>query len=295
MNKGIAAARNKVVDSPVFKDFLCVLGGFIYSFGANIFVRPLGLYNGGVIGYSQLITHFIEKAMGRTTNLYALLYIALNIPLFVLAYKGVNRRFFLRTLLGTGSIALFGYLLPTLATPILDNILTCSIVGGIFTGSGTGLLLLAGGCGGGIDILGVWMAQKKPDVSVGKVSIAVNLTLYIFLLFLFNVEIVIYTVIVAIVSALAVDRIHYQNITAEIMIFTKKKGMDKALIRGVRRGVTEWVGAGAYTDEETHILVSCVNKYEEHDFIERIHEFDPKAFIIINENVRVRGNFEKRM
>ncbi len=295
-SKGISAAKDKVFGSVAFKYFMCILGGFIYSIGANIFVRPLGLYNGGVVGYAQFITHFIENAIGHTTNLYAVLYIVLNIPLLILAYKGINMRFFLRTIAGTGTIALFGYLLPTLDHPIVDNILTCSIIGGLFTGTGSGLILLAGGCGGGIDILGVWASKKKPDNSVGKFSLAFNMALYVALFFSFSVETVIYTIVVALASALAIDRVHYQNITAEIMIFTKKDGLDKLIMQGTaRRGVTEWMGAGAYTNEDTHILVSCINKYEEHDFLEKVYEYDPKAFVIIDENVRVRGNFEKRM
>lgn len=286
---------DRLVESVPFKLLVCIFGGLVYSVGVNIFVRPLGLYNGGVVGYSQLLTHFVEEKLGRTTNLYAICYVVLNIPLFILAYFGINKRFFLRTLLGVGSITVSGYFLPTLAEPVIDNILTCSIIGGVFTGVGSGIILLGGGCGGGIDILGVWAARKKPDSSVGKYSLLFNLTLYVILFIVFDFEVVIYTIVVAIACSIALDRVHYQNITTELMIFTKKEGLDKVLISGHRRGITEWSGAGAYTEEGTHILVTCISKYEEHEFFEEIKKYDPQAFVIVSDNVRVRGNFEKRI
>ncbi len=294
-DKRLHETVDKIRDSVAFKVLVCIFGGLVYSIGCNIFVRPLGLFNGGVVGYSQLLTHFVEESLGRTTNLYAICYVVLNIPLFILAFCGISKRFFFRTILGVGSITIFGYLIPTLTEPIIDNVLTCSIIGGMFTGIGSGIILLAGGCGGGMDIVGVWLSKKKPDGSVGKISILCNLVLYVILFFVFDFETVLYTVIVAVASSISLDRVHYQNITSELMIFTKRAGLDKFLIGEHRRGITEWNGAGAFTDQETHILVTCVSKYEEHEFIEQIKQYDPQAFVIINEHVRIRGNFEKRM
>ena len=32
-----------------------IIGAFIFCFGINIFIVPVGLYNGGVVGISQII------------------------------------------------------------------------------------------------------------------------------------------------------------------------------------------------------------------------------------------------
>ena len=31
------------------------LGNFLFAFGLNIFIVPLGLYSGGIIGFAQII------------------------------------------------------------------------------------------------------------------------------------------------------------------------------------------------------------------------------------------------
>ncbi|MFR1260804.1 MAG: DUF2179 domain-containing protein [Oscillospiraceae bacterium] len=42
-------------------------------------------------------------------------------------------------------------------------------------------------------------------------------------------------------------------------------------------------------------LVTCINKYEYNAFVDLIHTIDAQAFIISDENVRICGNFEKRL
>ena len=61
------------------------------------------------------------------------------------------------------------------------------------------------------------------------------------------------------------------------------------------RGVTCWNGQGAYTGEESKILVTVISKYEINQLKRIVLEKDPKAFIIFNEGLNVTGNFEKRL
>ncbi len=284
-----------VVENIFFKYFLIIFGGFIYSVGVNIFVRPLGLYNGGVVGLAQLIAYFVERGLGKTTNIYAVVYVMFNIPLLILAFRGINRRFFIRTLLGVGSVAFFGIILKSPSEPLIENILTASIVGGMITGTGTGLVLLAGGSSGGTDIIGVFISRRRPNASVGKFTLFFNIVLYTIILFVNDHEVVIYSVIVMVASAMTLDRIHYQNIAARCMIFTKMEGLEKQIMEKTYRGCTEWEGKGAYTGDREHILVSCINKYEEREFMEIVNSIDPHAFVIIDENIKVKGNFLKKL
>ena len=289
------SVRDKLFENVIFKYILIAFGSVVYSAGINIFVRPLGLYNGGGSGLAQLIAYFLNMFGLTFANLYAIVYAFINIPLLVLAYKGVNRRFFIRTLVSVAIISFFGSIIPILNEPLIDDEATGALVGGMATGAGTGLILLAGGCGGGLDIVGVYMSKKRPDASVGKVSRIFNTFLYVILLFLFDVETVVYSVIVMVAFTITLDKIHYQNITMSCMIFTKKEGVDKRIMEETGRGVTMWNGYGAYTHEDMHIFVSCINKYEEHEFIEIVTSIDPHAFVIIDESVKVRGNFIKKL
>lgn len=276
---------------------LFILGGsLLYAAAMNWFITPIDLYSGGAVGFAQLINLFLGKIIQLgTVNLYGVIYMLINIPLLLLAYKSVGRMFFLKTLLGSLAISFFITIVPTASTPVVEDYLTSVLIGGIMSGLGVGLILLAGGCGGGVDIIGVWAAKKYKGASVGKISLAVNAILFLALLLLFDVSIVIYSIIYVVFFTIVLDKVHYQNINVRLMIFTKEDGIDQKITQKTGRGVTKWNGTGAYTHEDMEILISCINKYEVTEFMELIHEIDPKAFIIVDEGVYVSGNFEKRI
>lgn len=50
------------------------------------------------------------------------------------------------------------------------------------------MTLLSGGCGGGEEILGVYLVKKNPFFSVGKLSILINVFVYGCCLVFFDIE-----------------------------------------------------------------------------------------------------------
>ena len=275
---------------------LIIGGSLLYALGMNLFLTPLHLFSGGGVGLAQLLTLFVEHFIDvGSFNLYGIVYLIINIPLLFLAYFQLGYKFFIKTLIGSGAISLFITLVPTLAAPIVDDYLTSVLIGGIAAGAGVGLILIAGGSGGGIDVVAMWAAKKFKNASVGKISLYFNVLLYAIMLFMFDVQTVIYSLIYTVIFTLILDKTHYQNINVRMMIFTKKDGIDRENNVRTRRGVTKWDGCGAYTQESTHILVSCINKYEVNEVMDLVHSIDPQAFVIVDENVMVNGNFEKRL
>ena len=275
---------------------LIVAGSMLYALGMNLFLTPLHLFSGGGVGLAQLLTLFFEQFIRvEGLNLYGIVYMLINIPLLFLAFFSIGKKFFIKTLIGSGAISLFLTLIPTMQVPIVDDYLTAVLIGGIAAGAGVGMILIAGGSGGGVDVVAVWAAKKYKSASVGSISLYFNVVLYAIMLFMFDAEIVIYSLIYTVIFTLILDKTHYQNINVRVMIFTKKDGIDKEINEKTRRGVTKWEGCGAYTKEETQILVSCINKYEVNDIMEIVQSIDPQAFVIVDENVIVNGNFEKRL
>ena len=157
-----------------------------------------------------------------------------------------------------------------------------------------GRYIVGGGSGGGLDILGVYFLQKK-GISVGSVSIAINAAVFICCALLFDVSTALYSILFTVVFSLVLDKWHYQNINMSVMIFTKNIDLQKIIMTELRRGVTYWDGAGAYTDAKTRILMCVINKYEAFEIRKIIAQHDPNAFVIFNEGNSIAGNFEKRI
>ncbi|MEF9967522.1 MAG: YitT family protein [Longicatena sp.] len=283
----------------ISKAIYALIGGFLFALAVNLFIVPLNLYSGGVIGIAQIFrtllsqTTFISFPQG--VDIAGVINFAINIPLFIMAYRSISRKFFLRTLLCVLGQTIAFTLIKIPSTPIIDDVLAACLIGGLLGGFGIGLALRNGGSGGGLDILGVYFTKKTDFLSVGKLSNIINVVIFTCCALLFNVSIAIYSVIFTACMYLVVDKTHYQNINMTAMIFTKSEKVQAAILKETRRGVTYWKGAGAYTNNDTFILVTVISKYEVAQIKKIILSNDPNAFIIFNEGMSISGNFEKRL
>lgn len=79
------------------------------------------------------------------------------------------------------------------------------------------------------------------------------------------------------------------------MIFTKKVASPRLSSNRWGRGVTNWDGAGAYTNQASYILFVVISKYEVSQLKRIVRGIDPNAFMIFTEGCSVSGNFEKRL
>lgn len=276
---------------------IIIIGALLFCFGINTFISPLGLYNGGVVGISQIIRTIVVEYIPVLKNfeIAGVINFIINIPLLLIAYKSISKKFFIRTVVSVIAQTIFFTVIKIPTLPIIDDQLAACLIGGIITGAGIGITLKAGGSGGGIDILGVYFTQKYKNFSVGKLGIIINAIIYGICAILFELPTAIYSVIYTTFFSLIVGKIHYQNINTTAMIFTKKKNIELGIMSEMARGVTCWKGEGAYTGEETKILVTVISKYEINQLKRIVLEKDPKAFIIFNEGLNVTGNFEKRL
>lgn len=276
-----------------------ISGSFLFAVGVNLIITPLGLYNGGFMGTAQLIRTFLVEFLNLSFlgsfDLAGIIYFFINLPLLYLAWREMGRGFFIRTLITVVIQTAFLTFIPVPRVPIIEDYLTACIIGGIIAGTGTGMVLRGGSSGGGQDIVGIVCSKKFPGFSVGKISIMMNIVVYGICAMLFDIEIVIYSLIYATLLAIACDRIHIQNINMSVMIFTKKMGISQAIMDATGRGVTNWDGQGAYTKETSYILFVMISKYEVNQIKQIVHGIDPNAFMIFNEGSSVVGNFEKRL
>lgn len=277
--------------------FLIIAGNIIFAVGVNQIITPMNLYNGGFTGISQLIRTILVNVIGIPVipgvDYLGIIYFLVNVPLFVYAYKVLGRDFCISSIISIALASLAMSMVPVAKEPLFDNYLAACLVGGVVAGVGAGMVMRAGSSGGGQDIIGMGLSKTHPNFSVGKVNIAINLCIYAVCLFMFNIEVVIYSFIYATVIGLAIDRVHVQNINMQAMIFTKKEGISDAIMTELGRGVTRWEGEGAYTNQTTYVLCVMLSKYEMTKLLEIVRRIDPNAFVTVNEGAKVYGNFNK--
>ena len=283
-----------------FKDYFFIIAGtFIYSAALNILIVPLGLYSGGIVGVAQIIrtffTGYLKLSFPAWLDMAGLFTFILNVPLLILAWKRLGKKFFIRTLISSAASSFFLSVIKVNSGPVIKDYLTACIIGGFIEGFGTGLTLRSGGSGGGTDILGMLMAKKSPDASVGKITAIFNIFVFGICAFVFNFTVAVYSIIFNIISSFTIDKFHYQNIKISAVVITKNSDTPKAIMKGLERGVTILNGSGAYTGEPVNVLVTVISKYEEQSLKKIVTELDPHAFIIFYDKTNVTGNFIKRL
>ena len=277
---------------------MCVIGGALYAVGVNLFIVPFNLYSGGLVGIAQLIrtvlSDYIHIDFG-SKDIAGIIFYALNLPILIYAFPRLDKLFFLKTLVAVTSLTVAMSLIPT--TVIVDDCLASTIVGAFISGAGIGLVLRMSSSTGGMDIIGMLISKSHGNIRVGQVNLTVNLVIYAVCLFLFDVQIVVYSVIFAVVHAFAIDKFHAQNINVEVKVITKTNpdDIEYEVFTKMGRGVTELHSIGAYTHEDEHMLYILISKYEVHQLRQIIRKYDKNAFVIVNEGVWVEGHYLKKL
>ncbi len=278
-----------------------LVGTLLYVLGINLFLVPYGLYTGGLMGVSQLLRTLVADVLhiplGSFDFAGIILYV-FNIPIYLIAFKMIGKRFFFSSLICTTLMTVLFSFVPIPTAPLLaEDTLASAIIGGYLSGYGIGLVLQAGTSAGGSEMVGLMIIQKKGDFSVGKINLGINLVVYLCCLFFFNMQVVVYSVIAAVASSLAIDRTHTQNINVEVRVISKKfsREMKEEIMQTMHRGITVIPAKGAYTGQSEEILYMLLSKYEVSQLYHIVTRHDPEAFFVANEKASVHGNYLKKL
>ena len=236
------------------------------------FLSPAGLFTGGFTGISQIIRNVIQSLTGHTfrSDPTGIIVWCLNVPLMIYGYKELGRMFMIRT------------------------IFAITLAGGALNGFGIGTLLSQGGSSGGTDIVGLLGVKRRPEFSVGRVSMIINVGICVYAAITRDFEIAVYSACYSMLSGFVVDRAHRQNVRQTVYFVSEKPKIGKYINRAMGRGVTSWEVVGEYSGKKRQMHVIIMNKYEMHRFRLLMEEVDPTAFIWV-ENPTSSWEFETRV
>ena len=276
------------------------LGETIVCSALRLFIVPQGLYSGGMTGLSQLMRTALEALLHIDFGAYdiaGILYFLLNVPFLIIAYGTLGKKFVFRTIVCTTYYSVAYSLIPTPAVPIVSDPLTSCLLGGILAGIGTGFVLTCGTCAGGLDVVGLILSKKGSSFSLGRFSLTFNVFIYAVCLFLCSVETAIYSVIYTVFYSMMLDRFHQQNVSMQVLIFTRsdEHAMRDFIVAKLGRSVTWWNATGGYTGGDVHVLCVYLSKFEIDVQRNEIRTVDPNAFMAVQEGVQVYGNFRKKL
>jgi len=243
---------------------------------------PKQFLAGGVTGLSLLL-HYVLPSLP-----VGVIYFILNIPLFIIGWMFVGRRFFFYSVAGVIIFSAVMFL-PYPFLPVNDMILA-ALTAGIVTGVGSGIILRSLGSAGGLDVLSV-ILYKKFSLRPGTFVLAFNALLMLGAAFRIPLEMILYTLIFMYVTSYGVNLVvtGMRQRKAIMIISPQWQAISNEIMERMQRGVTVVRGEGGYTGREYRILYSVVTFSELSRFKQMIKSIDPQAFVVITETLEVMG------
>ncbi len=266
-----------------FQVIIVLFGEVINVLAFRALIVPARMLSSGVVGTAQLLNQLFNLPIGLQTIIY-------NIPIFLLGYRYLGRRFVVLSMIGVGT---FSILLDNVTMPVLSHErLLIAIFGGVATGFADGLILRFGGSTGGFDILGL-IVSKRFGFSTGKVFLVFN-GVIIALAALFNdLDLAMYTLIMLFVATRTIDTfLRTSPRPVALIVSSKHEEITQRLMHDLGRGVTYLQGQGAYTSAEYRVMLCVMSRFELVDLRHILHEIDPKAFTIVLDSSDVIGAWD---
>lgn len=265
---------------------LLTIAGFINAFGITVFLAPVKLYDSGISGTSMLLSQITPIPL-------SVFLLILNIPLFLYGLKKQGKIFTVYSLYSVAMYSLGAFLITdvfpidvALSSPLAgEDLLLCSLFGGIISGIGSGLTIRFGGAIDGIEVMSVIFA-KKIGVTVGTFVMVYNVILYIISGIVLQSWILpLYSIVTYAAGLKTIDFIveGFDRSKAIMIITDKADEICTALSEGYASGVTLIPAKGHYSQKEKNAVYFIVNRFQIPKVKETALEIDPGAFMTITE------------
>jgi len=262
--------------------FAIAIGAIVAAFGVQGFIVPSRLGGGGIGGIALLLYYTLKLPIGLMTFF-------LNIPLFVLGWREVNRKFVFKTIWGLAIFSLFLDLFKGVQTIAIDDIFLGALYGGVISGISSSLIFHFGGSLGGTDIVSK-VIQRKYGVPMGTSSLAINGVIIMISWAILGSKAALYTLVTLFVYGRVLDLIQSGVPSKSITIISdQSEALVNRIMADLGRGATFLHGRGAYSCEPKDVIICVVSLPEIGRLKQAVREVDPQAFMIVQNAGEVFG------
>ena len=239
----------------------------------------------GFSGISIILYQLLNVPIGLSTVL-------LNIPVALLCYKLLGKKFFISSIRCMLISSFFiDYIAPLFPVYTGDRLLA-ALCTGVIGGFGYALIYMQNSSTGGSDFIVMAVKALNPHIPLGKIVLFSDVTIILLGgLILQDMDGVIYGLIVSVLFSYAVDKIMYGINSGKMVLIVTKHGKEIcALIDEiVDRGSTILPAYGGYRQEDKQVVMCACSNKEMYMLQKAVKEADPESFSIILESNEVHG------
>jgi len=276
--------------SPTVKSMLTDLifalaGSFLYAAAIHMFIDPNHISVGGFTGIGSLL-HYLWSFVPIGTVV-----LLLNLPLFLLSWKKLGKKFFFKTIFATVIISVM-LDVTTFFPSFTENKLLAAIAGGVCVGVGLGLIFSRGMATGGTDLLAKLIKGKFRGMSYGRIILVFDVLILTVAAAVYrDLWSILYSAITVWLSTAVIDSIlnGIDKAKSVSVITDHKEEVLESIFRNFYRGATVWKVEGGYTKAQKDVILIVVRNYELFQLKRTVKEADPNAFMIISDATEVMG------
>ena len=279
----------KKVKTIVFEQLFIISGTFLLALGAAVFMAPSKISAGGVTTVATVLLHLFGIKMSITN-------IVCNAALFLLGYRHLGKYAVIKTVSGTLFFSLFLEITSRFPAYCGDALIA-ALAGGVLCGVGVGLVVRVGASTGGSDFASLILKRFFPHISIARLILIIDCTVIAVSGIVFkSFDVTFYSVLSMYISSKITDvLVTWGDDAKTVHIFSKKnEEIARCVMERFERGVSGIHCRGMYSGDDGLMLLCVVRPKELPQLVKTVREFDPDAFVIINDAKEVLGEGFKR-
>lgn len=289
--------RFEIVKKETFHILLTVIAAAISVTALHTFVVPSNFSPSGIDGLCTIFYEITGLNMGWFK-------ILINIPLLILAYIFLKRKYVLYVVLFTvfdslgvvllEKINFYVYIPQGLATSeLIGYRLLAALISGLMLGLCVGIMLKLGYSSGGVDIIACLLHKWKPHINVERIiSIcAYSIVALSFFVYKDLTSIFLSAVQIFVSECIVSTLLRRERYAIEVKIVTKNpEQIRDEILYTHKHGATIVKSNGMYSGDDNYIIFSVMSVKEIPKLMDILKKY-PETFVYFSDGVRVQGDF----
>ena len=264
-----------------------LLGSLIMAFGVVSFLSPNHIATGGTAGLAIVLHSVVNLSIGVLMAL-------VNIPLIIIGWKYLGKKFALKTVICILLIVVFVDLFAQVfKTPNLsNNLMLAALYGGVSVGSGLGLIFKGGASAGGGTILAK-IISTKTNLKTSSVILILDALVVISAAYVFkSIELGLWSLISIYVGSKLIDTILVGAQNQKIVHISSSKNLNE-----LSRIISESIGVSGTivngndlnSSEKKDIIFIMIDKNRINTLKQIVYHYDSEVKMIVMEATEVLG------
>ena len=262
-----------------------VVGTALVGFSLSMFTVPNDIAPGGVSGLATALAYISPIRVSAWT-------LIMNVPLMIAAWRRLGPRALLFTLISTVLLSVFIEIGARWLPQYTSDTLVASLMGGVLSGLGMGMLFIRGVSTGGTDLLALILKKILPNMPTGTLLMFVDASVVAIAAAIFrDFDVAIYSAITIYVFSKVIDTLTQGVDYAKVIYTVTQHGEEIAqtLNEHTDRGSTLIPAFGGYTKEGRQIVMTVTRRSVVAQTLRLIRQTDPKSFTFVMDSTEVHG------